>query len=91
MAGAERTSIAVVLSMRAYLNVVSPRPPGNVQARQRFQVHALPAPGEVICSEITCVGKQVKRERFHVELQVRGTGTHGRPIYTAVMGLIWAK
>ena len=77
--------------MRAYLAVVSPRPPGNIQARQRFQVHGLPRAGETVRSEVRCLDKQVKRERFYVDLQVQGSGDDGRVLYTAVMSLIWAR
>lgn len=88
---AEGASLAVVLAMRAYLTVVSPRPPGNIQARQRFQMHSLPRTGETIRSEVRCIDKQIKRERFYVDLQVQGTGDDGRVLYTAVMSLIWAQ
>jgi len=88
---AQGASIAVVLAMRAYLAVVSPRPPGNIQARQRFQVHGLPRAGETVRSEVRCLDKQVKRERFYVDLQVQGSGDDGRVLYTAVMTLIWAR
>lgn len=87
---AEAASVAVVLAMRAYLTVVSPRPPGNVQARQRFQLHRLPHVGETVRSVVHCTDKQVKRERFYVDLQVQGTGEGGRALYTGVLSLIWA-
>jgi hypothetical protein len=88
---AEGASLAVVLAMRAYLTVVSPRPPGNIQARQRFQMHSLPRTGEAIRSEVRCIDKKIKRERLYVDLQVQGTGDEGRVLYTAVMSLIWAQ
>jgi hypothetical protein len=87
---AESTSLAMSLAMRAYLTVVSPRPPGNIQARQRFQVHSLPRAGETIRSEVCCLSKQIKRGRFYVELQVRGAGPDARLLYTAGLSLIWA-
>ena len=88
---AEGASLAVVLAMRAYLTVVSPRPPGNIQARQRFQMHCVPHTGEAIRSEVRCIDKQIKRERLYVDLQVQGSGEDGRVLYTAVMSLIWAQ
>jgi hypothetical protein len=39
---------------------------------------------------IACVEKAFKRERRYVELQARGTGEEGRPIFTGRMTLIWA-
>lgn len=88
---AEGASLAVVLAMRAYLMVVSPRPPGNIQARQRFRMHALPRIGETVRSEVICIDKQIKRERLYVDLQVQGTREDGQLLYTGVMSLIWAQ
>lgn len=87
---AEGASIAVAMMMRGYLGAVQPRPPGNVHARQRFTLQALPEQGEAIHTEVTCLGKEMKRERRYVDLAVRGTGRAGRPIYQGVLILIWA-
>lgn len=82
--------LAVVLMMRAYLDVVAPRPPGNVHARQQFSLQNLPAAGEAIRSSIRCAHKEMRRERRYVELECTGTGAGERPIYTGRMTLIWA-
>ena len=87
---AEAASIAVAMMMRGYLGVVTPRPAGNVHARQRFTLQALPKQGEAIRTVVTCVGKEIKRERRYVDLDVRGTGNDGRAIYHGVLSLIWA-
>ena len=87
---AEGASLALVLAMRAYLTVVSPRPPGNVQARQRFTLHRQPRAGETVRSEVRCLDKQIKRERRYLDLQVQGQGDDASPIYTGVLSLIWA-
>jgi len=87
---AEAASIAVVLAMRAYLAVVTPRPPGNVQARQRFMLHTSPRPGEAVRTVISCAGKEIKRGGFHVELQAQATGHGGRALFSGRMNLIWA-
>jgi len=78
------------MMMRGYLGVVTPRPPGNVQARQRFTLDAPPQPGEVIHTVVTCLSKEIKRERRYLDLEVRGTGTGGRSIYRGILSLIWA-
>lgn len=87
---AEGASLAVVMMMRAYLNVVAPRPPGNVHARQRFSLESTPRQGEAIRTVIACVEKEFKRERRYVELQAWGIGEGGRSIFTGRMTLIWA-
>lgn len=89
-AAAESASLAVVMMMRAYLQVVSPRPPGNVHARQSFRLEGLPQRGEAIRTEIVCTHKELRRERRYVELRACGTGEDGRPVYTGSMSMIWA-
>ena len=86
----EGASMAVVMMMRAYLGIVTPRPPGNVHTRQRFSLTEPPRQGESIRSVVTCMSKELKRGRRYVELQVQGTGEGGRSIYGGGMTLIWA-
>ena len=87
---AEGASMAVVNMMRAYLNVVAPRPPGNVHARQQLRLHSVPCCGEAIRVSVHCVRKEMRRERRYVDLQVQGVGRAGRVLFDGVIGLIWA-
>ncbi len=87
---AEAASIAVVMMMRAYLGVVAPRPPGNVHAGQRFSLQAVPRAGEAIRTVVSCVSKELRRERRYVELRTQGSGEGGRAIYDGRLTLIWA-
>lgn len=87
---AQAASIAVAMMMRGYLGVVTPRPPGNVHARQRFTLEAMPREGESIRTVVTCLSKELRRERRYLELEVNGTGEGGRPIYAGILNLIWA-
>ena len=87
---AQGASLAVVMMMRAYLAVVSPRPPGNVHARQRFTLQRLPEQGESVTTRITCLSKELRRERRYVELEAHGRNASGAPMYRASMTLIWA-
>lgn len=87
---AEGAGLAVVMMMRAFLTIVSPRPPGNVHARQQLSLQQLPHAGEVVRSVVTCVNKEMRRERRYVELQAVGVGEGGRPIYSGRLTLIWA-
>lgn len=86
----ELPSLAVALAMRAYLSVVSPRPPGNVHARQQFQMLAMPEVDETIVTSVICVGKEYRRERRYVDIQVEGRGRDARPLFVGEMSLIWA-
>ena len=87
---AEAASMAVINMMRGYLNLVTPRPPGNMHARQRLQMRNLPEPGETIRVAVRCIAKEVRRERKYMELQVTGNGTQGRALFDAQLTLIWA-
>lgn len=86
----ESASMAVVHMMRAYLEVVAPRPPGNVHVRQQLRMHGLPARGESIRVSVMCAGKEMRRDRRYVELQVSGTGRSGRQLFDGCITLIWA-
>lgn len=83
-------SMAVVNMMRAYLHVVTPRPPGNMHARQVMKLGALPQHGETIRVVVRCADKFIKRERKHVELTVTGLGTGERQLFEGRLSLIWA-
>jgi hypothetical protein len=87
---AEGAGLAVVMMMRAYLGVVTPRPPGNVHSRQRLAMQGVPRQGEAIRTVMRCESKELKRERRYVELRATGTGDGGRPIYDGLLTLIWA-
>lgn len=87
---AEGASIALAAMMRAYLTVVAPRPPGNVHARQRFTLEAVPAQGEAIRTLVTCGDKELKRERRYVDFHVRATGAGDRPLYSGILTIVWA-
>ena len=88
--GAQSASIGVALAMRALLTVVAPRPPGNVHARQKIRLHTLPALNQSIHSEVTCLHKEIKRERRYVDFEVIGKSEEGHLIFEAQMSLIWA-
>lgn len=87
---AEGASMAVVNMMRAFLQVVAPRPPGNVHAKQQLRMHAIPQLGEAIRVSMVCAAKEMRRERRYVELKVQGTGRGERTLFDGLITLIWA-
>lgn len=87
---AQSVSMAVVSMMRAYLHVITPRPPGNVHTRQQLRMHNLPECGEAIRVTVHCAHKQMRHERRYVDLNVEGTGHEGRALFDGVISLIWA-
>lgn len=82
--------LATVLMMRAYLDVVSPRPPGNLHVRQQMRLHEAMQVGEPVTTQIACQAKELKGERRKLELRATGRGNGGRLLYDGVLTLYWA-
>ncbi len=82
--------LATVLLMRAYMRTLSPRPPGNMHARQQLRLHGAIGADDDVVTEFECVGKEIRRERRYVDVAVRGTTTAGRLVFDGRMSLIWA-
>lgn len=81
---------AVILQMRAFLNLVAPRPPGNIHAGQSFETYDRIAVGEAVTTEVKCLDKRMKGERRLVELEAYATGGDGRSLFKGVLTLYWA-
>lgn len=88
LSGPELTTI---YSMRAYLKVVAPRPPGNIHLRERVAIDDLPERGEEIDTEVSCVSKELRAERRRVVLATRTRGRDGRALFSTEMTLLWAR
>lgn len=87
---AQAASMATVYMMRAFLNVVAPRPPGNIHAKQTLRMKGLPKIGETLTMTVACEGKELRRERRYVDLSVKARGEGERPIFEGLISLIWA-
>lgn len=81
--------MVAVLAMRAYAEVVQPRPPGNVHAAQHFDLFRLPRLGETLTTTITCIAKEIRRDRRRVTLQMDCAGEQG-PAFRGLMTVLWA-
>lgn len=81
--------MVAVIAMRAYAEVVQPRPPGNIHAAQRFELHRLPCAGETLTTTITCLAKEIRKERRRVTLQMDCAGSGG-PAFRGIMTVLWA-
>ncbi|HLU04045.1 MAG TPA: hypothetical protein VKZ94_14885 [Advenella sp.] len=88
---ARQTGLCIALMMRAFLKVVTPRPPGNIHARQLMTIENLPQAGDSVHSKIRCIDKQIKRGRRYLDLEVTGYDANQRPLYVGKMSLIWAQ
>jgi len=79
-----------VLVMRAYMEILSPRPPGNVHAGQAFRMSGAVTAGETVTTEIVCEKKWQKNDRNWVELKSISRGAGGDIVFTGNMTMIWA-
>lgn len=82
--------LATVLMMRAYLHVVSPRPPGNLHVRQQMRLHTPIHAGEAIVTTIACQAKEMRGERRKLELLAKGRAADGRAVFDGTLTLYWA-
>ncbi|WP_207540195.1 hypothetical protein [Sabulicella rubraurantiaca] len=81
--------MVAAIAMRAYAAVVQPRPPGNIHAAQCFDLFRLPRVGERLVTTITCLAKEIRKDRRRVTL-VMDTAGDGGPAFRARMTLLWA-
>lgn len=81
--------MVAAIAMRAYTEVVQPRPPGNVHAVQHFDLFRLPRAGETLTTTIICLAKEIRRDRRRVTLQMDCAGTEG-PAFRGRMTVLWA-
>ncbi|HYD71130.1 hypothetical protein [Azospirillum sp.] len=78
------------VTMRAYAEILQPRPPGNVHGAQQFQVIRLPRLGERLVTALTCAGKELKRDRRWIDFATETTGTDGGVRFRGRMSILWA-
>ena len=81
--------MVAAIAMQAYAEVVQPRPPGNVHAAQHFDLFRLPRAGERLTTTITCLAKEIRKDRRRVTLQMDCIGTEG-PAFLGRMTVLWA-
>lgn len=82
--------MTAVLVMRAYMELVAPRPPGNVHASQSFEVARLPRLGQTVTTAITCTGKELRNGRRWVDLATDSRNEGDEHLFTGRMRMIWA-
>jgi hypothetical protein len=76
--------LVVLIQQQAYKRIVTPRPPGHIQGRQRFQLHLLPVGETVIHTAVACLSKEIRKERRWVEMGFRGLTAAGALVYTGI-------
>jgi len=81
--------MVAAITMRAYAEILQPRPPGNVHAAQRFDLLRLPRAGERLTTTVTCLAKEMRKGRAWVTFGVETEGAGG-PAFRGRMTMIWA-
>lgn len=84
--------IAMPLIMRAYMQVVTPRPPGNIHAEQALEMLGPLRLGRRVTTSLSCVNKYLRNGRRFVEFAAEITDAQDHePLVRARLKLIWAK
>jgi hypothetical protein len=81
--------MAAAIAMRAYAEILRPRPPGNVHAAQRFDLLRLPREGERLATTLTCLARERRRGRPWITLGMETVGAAG-PAFRGRMTVVWA-
>jgi len=83
--------LLVALSMRGYMTVVTPRPPGNVHGSSILRWGDASAPvGQPLTARVRCLGRQLARERRWVRLGVELARADGALVLAHEIKMLWA-
>lgn len=76
----------------AVLTLNSPRPPGGVHGGQTFDVRRMPRIGETLRTEVSCLDKEIKKERKWVRMRTETReAKSGELLFTGVMTTLVAQ
>jgi hypothetical protein len=77
--------------IRAYSDILVPRPPGNVHGQQLFTVNSMPKIGDELVTELSCKGKELKGDRRWVRFGSETRRADGELMFSGLMTTLWAK
>ncbi|MGB6446272.1 MAG: hypothetical protein WBF47_13990 [Xanthobacteraceae bacterium] len=83
-------SMMAMILMRAFTNILSERPQGNIHAGQKFWITRLPSIGEHAVTTLRCVGKEEKNGRQWITFSSESNGVAGQLLFRGQMTTIWA-
>jgi hypothetical protein len=81
--------IAMVV-MRAFMQILHDRPPGNIHAGQKFWISRLPELNERLVTTLRCVDKDLRNERRWVTFASDSVDGAGGVLFSGKMTTIWA-
>lgn len=79
-----------MIQIQAYMNIITPRPPGNVHGSQIFKMHKLPRIGMELQTEVQCLSKEIRKERKWVRTGYTSRGPDGTVLFTGIMTTLQA-
>ena len=80
-----------VVAMRAYTRACSVRPPGNIHGEQSYEIIRLPRIGSTVVTEVSCIAKEIKRERRWVTFETMTRSREGESLFRGVMKIAWSR
>lgn len=83
--------MTAVVFIRAYSDLLQPRPPGNVHGAQTFEVRRLPRVGETVVTEVACRSKEMRGDRRWVKFSSETRAEDGALLFSGLMTTLWAK
>ncbi|MGB3488338.1 MAG: hypothetical protein WBA37_13180 [Xanthobacteraceae bacterium] len=83
--------IMAAVYIRAYSDILVPRPPGNVHGQQLFTVNRMPKIGDELVTELSCEGKELKGGRRWVRFGSETRRADGELMFSGLMTTLWAK
>lgn len=83
--------MSAVLTINAYMKLLSLRPPGNVHGSQRTVMKKLPRLGDTVTTNIRCLSKEMRNGRRWVELETITSAADGEVHFTGTMRVVWAQ
>jgi len=83
--------MTAVVFIRAYSDLLQPRPPGNIHGAQVFEVRRLPAVGETVGTTLSCRDKELRGDRRWVRFATQTRSAGGEMLFTGLMTTLWAK
>jgi hypothetical protein len=84
--------IAQLVVMRAYTEVVTPRPPGNIHYAQRCELAVRPSIDAELSCSVKCDDKYMRSDRRVVEFLVTVSNMKSAShLYNATLTIYWAK
>ncbi len=88
--GDGRVEMTIAMMMRAYISIISPRPPGNIHAGQTLTLGRLLAPGDRFMARARCIAKERKKGQPWITFGLTLT-SDSEMVVEGEMSFLWAK